>query len=178
MNLEKYLSKLLLILLIVLPGCACSNDKDKSVSKDIKQDLSVGNKEINKANKILVFNILDENLYNDCHITGSENVLFENIESRVNGLDKNQEIVVYCSNYRCTASGMAAKILENLGFKNVFAYEAGMAEWYQSNLPCTGSCSEKYLKDTISRQDVAGDSDETIKVISTKELSSKLGLKK
>jgi rhodanese-related sulfurtransferase len=118
-----------------------------------------------------VINVLDKDLYDDCHIAGSENVLLENVDQFAQKLAKDSEIVVYCSNFRCTASGMVAKQLKAQGFTKVYAYEAGMAEWYQEKLPVTGLCTQSYLNKVIPEP---SEHDENVAVISTKELYAKM----
>ncbi len=124
--------------------------------------------------KLLVINLLDKALYNDCHIAGSIHVPFMEIEAYAQPLDRQIPIVVYCSNYQCTASGQAYKLLKKMGFESVWAYEGGMAEWYQLKYPVAGSCSMKYLtKDTPMP-----DEDHSIEKISAQELKSKMEMLK
>src|SRR5437773_1427644 len=77
-----------------------------------------------KQNGLVIINVLNTPLYEDCHIKGSINVPFESLESYISeNIDKNAEIVLYCSNYMCAASGQACKLLKKCGFTNVWAYE-------------------------------------------------------
>ncbi len=123
--------------------------------------------------KLVIINVLDKMLYNDCHIKGSINVPFEEFEQYSKTLDKDTHVVVYCSNYMCTASGAAAKMLKNLGFQHVWAYEAGMAEWYQKGYPVEPKdvCKEKYLTMQISKPE---NEESDIQVITTDELKDKI----
>lgn len=100
---------------------------------------------------LVVMNVLDKEQYDDAHITGSINVPFEKFEEIVEKYDRATPIVVYCANYACTASSAGAHILTELGFQNVWAYEGGMAEWYQlskqdPSYAFEGSATEKYLE--------------------------------
>ncbi len=56
-------------------------------------------------------------------------------ESRVEQVagDKQRTVVVYCSDYECSASRSAAKKLENAGFADVYAYEGGIHEWQEKS---------------------------------------------
>jgi rhodanese-related sulfurtransferase len=149
MNIKRsFLKTFILSSLLFIAGCSCKKSK--------------------KAG-LLVVNVLDKELYDDCHIKGSINVPFDEIENYAKNLDKNTEVVLYCSNYRCTASGFAAKSLTKLGFKNVWAYEAGMAEWYQNKLPVEGACKESYLQIKVPEY-----KNEEIRVITTQELKNKI----
>lgn len=127
----------------------------------------------NKKQELKVINVLDKNLYDDCHIKGSINVPFEDFEQYAKNLDKDTHVVVYCSNYMCTASGASARKLSEMGFKNVWAYEAGMAEWYQAGLPVEPKdiCKQEYLKMQVAKPE---HEDKSVKVISTQELKDKM----
>ena len=157
-----------LFFLILLPSCSCS----KSYSWGAEE----------KKSDVVVINVLSKQLYDDCHIKGSLNVPFmdeENpdispIEKFTKDLDKETKIVVYCSNYMCTASGEIAKKLSEMGFENVWAYEAGMAEWYQENLPVEGTCNQKYLAKKLEKP--VNESHEGFKEITTTELKKLLDL--
>jgi len=80
--------------------------------------------------------VLSEDSYKKEHIRGAINIPSERIgkEAREK-FDKDDPLVVYCSNYDCTASPTAAKKLEDLGFTNVYDYEGGKEEWKQAGLP-------------------------------------------
>jgi rhodanese-related sulfurtransferase len=121
---------------------------------------------------LYVVNVLDSNLYGDCHIKGSINVPFGEHEEWAKKLDKNSHIVFYCSNYMCTASGQAAKDLKKLGFNNVWAYEAGMADWFQNKLPVEGSCKEAYLNMQMNKPEI--DQQDGVQHITTQDLHNKM----
>src|SRR5574342_286397 len=90
---------IVLITLCWLPGCWQNSEKQKG---------------------LVVVNVLDKDLYDDCHIKGSINIPFEIIEEQaVAHIDKNADIVIYCSNYQCSTSEYAARKLRGLGFTNV-----------------------------------------------------------
>ena len=97
--------------------------------------------------KLVVINVLDAAHFKDCHMTGSINIPFDELEDTIKTLDKNNRYVVYCSNYACTAAPFAAKIMKDAGFNQVFFLPGGIAEWYQKELPCIGQAQLDYLKD-------------------------------
>lgn len=61
------------------------------------------------------------------HIPGSLNIHSE--ESAAGLLEFTDEIVVYCVNKQCVASVTAYRILENMGFKNLYRFAGGLEEW-------------------------------------------------
>ena len=134
-----------LLFLILLNGCSCTKKKAD----------------------LIVINVLDKELYNDCHIKGSINIPFESLENESKKLDKDATVVLYCSNYMCTASKFGASMLKNMGFKKVYAYEAGMADWYQNGLPVVGECKQDYLKAKSEKPELE---DEDVEIITTSSL--------
>jgi rhodanese-related sulfurtransferase len=120
---------------------------------------------------LLVVNVLDKELYQDCHIKGSTNIPFDRIDEYITKLDKSAEIVLYCTNYMCTTSDYVAKKLRDHGFDRVMVYEAGMAEWYQKGLPVEGPATSGYLAKRVEPENTAGD----VPVITTDELAHKMG---
>ncbi len=129
-------------------------------------------KKAGKKQGLVIVNVLEEELYNDCHIKGSINVPFEKVDQIAEMVDKDAEVVIYCSNYQCTSSEYAAKSLCEKGFDKVCVYEAGMAEWYQQGLPVNGPQEKAYLK-KVCRQ-IPQDESPKIPVISTQELAQKM----
>lgn len=127
--------------------------------------------------KPTVINVLDKAYHEDCHIPGSVQVPLAELPEFAKKLSKSQPIVTYCANYACTASGYAAEQLAKLGFTKVYAYEAGMAEWYSEGYPYEGLAEESYLtmdnKPTDGHTSAAG-----YNIISTTELASMLSVTK
>ena len=92
-----------------------------------------------EANKTLeVINVLSEENYKKCHIKGSTSVPLVRLKDSVAVFDKNKEIVVYCASYDCKASQQAYKLLEELGFTNIAAYEGGTKEWKEKGFETAG----------------------------------------
>ncbi|MCL4361023.1 rhodanese-like domain-containing protein [Candidatus Dependentiae bacterium] len=164
-------SGLFSILVLLLAGCGTEK---KSDTIDIK-----GQAEISQGVKVI--NVLDKALYDDVHIKGSIHIPFGQVadKAKSENWNKNMPIVIYCSNYACTASASEAKKLKELGFNNVSVYEGGMAEWYQlskkdSSYMVEGPAKQKYLKapnEKFEQELPAG-----IRAITAQELKDLLGL--
>lgn len=101
----------------------------KTIDKDtLKNKLENGN--------IHLVEVLGVDKFNQSHIKGAINIPLENIGQQAKKkFGKDDEIVVYCSDYECTASPTAGKKLDDLGFKNVYDYEGGKKEWKEAGLP-------------------------------------------
>lgn len=124
-----------------------------------------------KTESLYVINVLDKALYDDCHIKGSIQVPFDKVTAFAARLPKETELVIYCSNYMCSASGDVARQLGQLGFKHVWAYEAGMAEWFVRGLPIEGKAQSGYLK---KENKSLAEHDSTVSVITTELLKEKM----
>lgn len=124
--------KSLIVLLALLPSCTWW-----------------GQTKSEPTSGLIVVNVLDKEYHIDCRIKGSINVTVDNLDSKAATWDKDSEVVFYCTNYYCTSSGWAAEQLAKKGFKHVFAYEGGMAEWHQKAYPADGPCKKGYLEKVI-----------------------------
>ncbi len=87
-------------------------------------------------NEITLIDVLAEKEYNKSHIKGAVNIPMAKIGIEANRkYDKNEPIVVYCSDKDCTASLTAGKKLEEMGFTEVYHYKGGKKEWSEAGLP-------------------------------------------
>ncbi|MEX0672027.1 MAG: rhodanese-like domain-containing protein [Candidatus Babeliales bacterium] len=122
----------LLVLLFVLPSCTWwGQTKSEPMSG------------------LIVVNVLDSEYHSDCRIAGSINVTIEQLAEKSANWQKDSQVVFYCTNYWCTSSGYAADQLIKSGFKNIYAYEGGIAEWHQKGYPTDGPCQKSYLKKEV-----------------------------
>ena len=99
-----------------------------------------------RGENITLVNVLPRESYDDCHISGSISVPVAELAEAAAGWDKSQTIITYCAHGECSASGTAAKMLTELGFENVSAYEGGIKEWYQAGLPTEGPVTQDWIK--------------------------------
>ncbi len=116
--------------------------------------------------KLAVVNVLGEKEHQDAHIKGSINVPLTQLNEIAQSWPKNIRLVVYCANYQCTASSLAARQLAKMGFSDVVAYEGGTAEWYSKKYPLEGPSKESYLTKPGQAHSPAAD----IKVIDAEAL--------
>ena len=130
----------------------CSCDTKNNKNNIITISAPELKKKIEQHSDLIVINVLDEKFYRDCHIKGSIHIPLNRLESKVHDWNKSQEIIVYCTNYMCTASSAAFKILQKSGFKNIAAFKGGMKEWKDKDFPSEGPCTLDYLK-TITKTD-------------------------
>lgn len=143
----------LCLAIATLPGCLGFGEKERA------------------QETLRVINVLDDDLYRDAHIKGSTHVPFDQVESKATSWDTKIPVVFYCSNYQCSASGELAKRLAKRGF-TTYAYEGGMAEWYQrskqdKSYAFEGPAQESYLTMVI---EPLAEKDEALKTITAEEL--------
>ncbi len=60
-------------------------------------------------------------------------------------LKKDDDIVVYCTDYSCNKSVILYYLLESLGYKRISRFGGGLVEWEKMGLPVNG-LRDKYLK--------------------------------
>ncbi len=124
---------LMLVCSLLLTGCWPFGSSTEKVEDAGKSEL-------------VMINVLDKPEFEDCHIKGSINISFDAFESEIPSLSKKNHYVLYCADYMCMSSGFCAKLLKDAKFEHVWAYEGGMAEWYQKGFPCEGPAQLEYLQ--------------------------------
>jgi rhodanese-related sulfurtransferase len=86
--------------------------------------------------RFLLVNVLPAESFAETEIPGAVNIPLEEPEflSRVEQASggKAKTVVTYCAHEECPASADAARKLEDAGFTNVFAYEAGAKGWKEA----------------------------------------------
>lgn len=124
----------------------------------------------NNSSKLVVINVLDPDYYQDCHMTGSINIPFEQFEERMKTLHKKDRYVLYCSNFACTAAPYAAELLKNAGFEDVSFFPGGIVQWYQNGYPCTGAAQMPYLQEENEPMDE--DNHPGVKILTLNDLKA------
>lgn len=86
---------------------------------------------------VTVIEALPAESFEKYHLPGAINVPLddqfdENIQKAAP--DKSQPVLVYCMDADCDASPKAAKRMEELGYSNVYDYEAGKVDWKEAGL--------------------------------------------
>ncbi len=76
---------------------------------------------------------LAEWAYQAKHIPGS--IHFATMRDALHSLNKEDEIVVYCSDAGCIASTAFGQLLERNGYTHVLHFAGGLQEWEQAGYP-------------------------------------------
>ena len=95
-------------------------------------------KRIDRDDDTVVVEVLGAEQFTNYHLPGAVNVpIGINFEQNIQGAvpDKSRPIVVYCEDENCSASEKAASTLEELGYEQVYDYEAGKKDWKEAGYP-------------------------------------------
>jgi len=79
---------------------------------------------------------LAEWAYQAKHIPSS--IHFATTREALQSLNKEDEIVVYCSDESCIASTALGQLLERNGYTHVLHFAGGLADWEQAGYPLEG----------------------------------------
>ena len=79
---------------------------------------------------------LAEWAYQAKHIPGS--IHFATMKEAIQSLNKDDEIVVYCSDENCIASTALGQLLERNGYPHVLHFAGGLQEWEQAGYSLEG----------------------------------------
>jgi len=93
---------------------------------------------IDNQPNLSVIEVLGPDEFNDFHLPRAENIpMGDNFDEQIQQAvaDKSQPVLVYCKNTECPASEHAASRMNELGYQNVYDYEAGKVDWKEAGLP-------------------------------------------
>ena len=77
------------------------------------------------------------------HIPGSIHIpIPSRANDRLDELNLDDEIVVYCSGQDCAASKMSYRILKARGYTNVRRYAGGIYDWEEAGYPLEGEAAD------------------------------------
>src|SRR5438067_13719213 len=84
---------------------------------------------------------LAEWAYQAKHIPGS--IHFATMRDALHSLNKEDEIVVYCSDASCIASAALGQLLERNGYPHVLHFAGALQEWEQAGYPLQAESVKK-----------------------------------
>jgi len=86
--------------------------------------------------EFVLIEVLDPELYRLIHIPGAINIPYKDIVERTEKeFSKDQTLVLYCIDWDCPVSRIAAEKLEEIGFHNVYYFPGGKLQWIESGSP-------------------------------------------
>lgn len=94
---------------------------------------------MDRGEGVVLVDALGPEHYESSHLPGAVNLPYEFVNEAEKVLpDKGAEIVVYCMNEDCSASGEEARELTEMGYTNVRHYAAGKQDWMRAGFPVEG----------------------------------------
>lgn len=87
---------------------------------------------------LILVEVIGPNTYREYHLPGAIRIpVDEDFERQIRLAipDRGTPVVVYCLNHDCQASPKAGRKLDQLGYQNVYDYEAGKQDWRAAGLP-------------------------------------------
>jgi|SRR6185503_17623856 len=80
---------------------------------------------------------LPEKYWRDWHLPGAKHLPHDQVKQLAPTVlpDQNAEIVVYCASATCQNSHIAARVLDQMGYRNVAVYAGGKQDWQEAGLP-------------------------------------------
>ena len=85
-----------------------------------------------KANgkEFTLLDVLSEDDFNEGHIPGATNIPSEKIVAEAQkSVPRDRPVVTYCAGYECTASTIAARKLQDVGYSDVLDFKGGLQVW-------------------------------------------------
>ncbi len=150
------------IMMLVTPACDWLKKKEEAPQE-------------NPVVRILDLNTAE--VYNDAHIPGAIHLELDDIDEVTKHWNVKSPLIVYCSDYTCRTSHIAAKMLRTR-FEDVSVYMGGINEWYKLSkensalYPIEGDAKLAFLEKNVEK---VLPKEEDGKVISAQEVAHRLG---
>ena len=132
------LKGVLLLLFILIGSTAMTQEDagDKRILKDVSAEETIGLIEENSENPdFVILDVRTPAEFKDGHLENAENVDFyaEIFKDELGKLDKNKTYLIYCASGN--RSGKSLKIMDDMGFKEVYNMLGGFGGWSSKGLP-------------------------------------------
>jgi rhodanese-related sulfurtransferase len=89
-----------------------------------------------RLDRVTLVEALPEKYYRDGHLPGARHLPHDQVRELAAGVlpDRDAEIVVYCASATCQNSHIAARVLAQLGYRDVAVYAGGKQDWSETGL--------------------------------------------
>jgi rhodanese-related sulfurtransferase len=113
------------LLLIITLSLACKNEATHDNITLINSEEML---ELMQTEDVQLVDVRTVNEFNEHYIQGAENIVFDSdFDQKLEGLQKNKPIIVYCRSGRRSAK--CAEILARKGFTKIFDLKGGITQW-------------------------------------------------
>lgn len=125
---------------LLFGGCSNAQSSESTTTDEQSTQGGVINKDVNAAEfaKLvnegngLVLDVRTDQEFNSGHIEGATQIDFfsPDFQQKIKALDTNKPVYVYCRSGN--RSGQAAKMMKQLGFKEVYNLQGGVGAWQRN----------------------------------------------
>ncbi|MER6977835.1 CBS domain-containing protein [Streptomyces carpinensis] len=99
--------------------------------------------------------VLPRERYEQVHLPGALQMGLRDLDRQARErLDTARPVIVYCADELCDLSARAAARLQQLGFRQVYDYVPGKADWLAAGLPREGEIASTPLSGDVADRDV------------------------
>lgn len=99
--------------------------------------------------------VLPREEYEDMHLPGAVHLWLRDLDREAaRRLDRARPVVVYCWDWMCDMSPRAAARLEQLGFREVYDYVPGKADWLAAGWPAEGRSAAALSAGDVAQREV------------------------
>jgi rhodanese-related sulfurtransferase len=99
--------------------------------------------------------VLPRKSYEQAHLPGALHIGLRDLDEQApERLDRARPVIVYCADELCDMSPRAAARLEQLGFRQVYDYVPGKADWLAAGLPREGQAASVPLAQDVADRNV------------------------
>lgn len=116
---------------VLIAGCSNTDGHGRV------REIGTANELQSKMDKenVVVIHALNREHYEKGHVPGAKNVDFESMTPEQLPPDKKQTLVFYCGSAHCPVGHNAADKAASWGYKDVWVYKGGIADWKASGKP-------------------------------------------
>lgn len=93
-------------------------------NKKIKRDAKELNYNEIKLEEYLIIDVRTKKEYQEGHLNGAINIPLSNIKKEISNINMNKKVLLYCQSG--IRSKKALKILENLGYHEIYSLKGGL----------------------------------------------------
>jgi rhodanese-related sulfurtransferase len=123
-----------IVALVVLGlGVVWMMSRNTTTTTSLPSEISVADAVAKQKAGAFILDVREPSEWNDAHIAGATLISLGELQSRVNELPKDKEIVVVCRSGNRSAQGR--DILLNSGFTQVTSMAGGLNEWKAAGYP-------------------------------------------
>ncbi|MGW0826137.1 rhodanese-like domain-containing protein [Streptomyces sp. NPDC002845] len=99
--------------------------------------------------------VLPREEYEQAHLPGAVHLWLRDLDREARTrLDPDRPVIAYCWDWLCDMSPRAAARLEQLGFREVYDYVPGKADWLAAGMPAEGPAAQMPSAGDVAQREV------------------------